>query len=401
MYKLFEVTGVELEYMIVDQETLRVKPYAEHVLFPKSGGKPDVENGDIDWSNELVSHVIELKTHQPAPDLSGLHQSFHNNIIEINEMLRGHNAKLLSTGAHPFMDPNYETVIWPHEHNQIYDLYNKIFGCKGHGWSNLQSMHINLPFEDDVAFARLHAAIRVLLPVIPALTASTPILDGKITGFADTRLEYYRKNQSRIPVITGHVIPEPAFDEQSYYARIFEPIRQAIKPFDPENILEHHFLNSRGAIARFDRGAIEIRLIDLQEAPVADLAIAEFVVGVLKLLCQERWSDLRHQQSIDEVSLSKVLLDAIVKGDSTFIHHPQLLKCLGIEKSSESVITMLDKLANASSLSADAALVIEHILRYGSLSTRIVKQSGMDPSESTIRDVYQRLADCLQANVLF
>jgi hypothetical protein len=31
--------------------------------------------------------------------------------------------------------------------------------------------------------------------------------------------------------------------------------------------MDHHFANSRGAIARFDRGAIEIRVIDIQECP--------------------------------------------------------------------------------------------------------------------------------------
>ncbi|HAL85576.1 MAG TPA: hypothetical protein DCM31_01010, partial [Deferribacteraceae bacterium] len=33
-----------------------------------------------------------------------------------------------------------------------------------------------------------------------------------------------------------------------------------IAPYDPECILQEEWLNSRGAIARFDRKAIEIRL---------------------------------------------------------------------------------------------------------------------------------------------
>ena len=43
----------------------------------------------------------------------------------------------------------------------IYDTFDRIFSCKGHGWANLQSMQINLPFRGDEEFARLHAAIRV------------------------------------------------------------------------------------------------------------------------------------------------------------------------------------------------------------------------------------------------
>ena len=52
-------------------------------------------------------------------------------------------------GAHPWMDPARETRLWPHEDNEIYEAFDRIFGCTGHGWSNLQCVHLNLPFDDD------------------------------------------------------------------------------------------------------------------------------------------------------------------------------------------------------------------------------------------------------------
>ena len=42
---------------------------------------------------------------------------------------------------------------------------------------------------------------------------------------------------------------------------------RAIDPLDTEGILQEEWLNSRAAIARFDRGAIEIRCMDTQECP--------------------------------------------------------------------------------------------------------------------------------------
>ena len=95
----------------------------------------------------------------------------------------------MPTAAHPFMDPMKETKIWPHENNEVYAIYNKIFDCRGHGWSNLQSTHLNLPFYDDEEFAKLHAAVRLVLPILPALCASSPILDGKLTGCTGYALE--------------------------------------------------------------------------------------------------------------------------------------------------------------------------------------------------------------------
>ena len=43
-------------------------------------------------------------------------------------------------------------------------------------------MHVNLPFADDAQFARLHAAIRLVLPLLPALAASSPIAEGSVIG---------------------------------------------------------------------------------------------------------------------------------------------------------------------------------------------------------------------------
>ena len=76
-YGLFDVYGVELEYMIVNKDSLDVQPCCDQ-LFKAVTGEfvSDFEDGSISWSNELVNHVIELKTTGPAPTLSGLGSKF-------------------------------------------------------------------------------------------------------------------------------------------------------------------------------------------------------------------------------------------------------------------------------------------------------------------------------------
>ena len=284
-YHLFEVYGIELEYMLTNVTSLKVAPIVDQLLTQKKGEiTSDIDNGEIAWSNELVAHVVELKTNGPTNNLDGLSALFHKNILEINAILKPLNTQLLPTAAHPLMNPLKDTLLWKHSYSEVYALYHKIFDCKGHGWSNVQSTHLNLPFFNDEEFEKLHAAVRVVLPLIPGLSASSPILESKNTGFKDTRLEYYKNNQKEIPEMAGMIIPENVFSKKDYYQTIFNPINKAIKPFDTENILEHHFLNSRGAIARFDRNAIEIRLVDIQECPKADIAICVLIIEVLKLL---------------------------------------------------------------------------------------------------------------------
>ena len=202
----------------------------------------------------------------------------------------------MPTDSHPLMTPSTDTKLWKHSYSDVYTLYHRIFNCKDHGWSNVQSIHINLPFYDDDEFEKLHAAIKIMLPLIPGLCASSPILEGKITGFLDSRLEFYKTNQKEIPELTGMVIPKAIFSKADYYTTIFEPIKTAIKPHDTKKILDYHFLNSRGAIARFDRNAIEIRLVDMQECPKADIAICILIIEALKALVNQEFCTLKAQK---------------------------------------------------------------------------------------------------------
>jgi gamma-glutamyl:cysteine ligase YbdK (ATP-grasp superfamily) len=403
-YNLFEVFGVELEYMIVDRDTMKARPIADLLIEEVTGSiQSDVERGALGWSNELVSHVIELKTNGPAPTLKGLSNDFLKEVEYINEVLRSHNAVLMPTGAHPFFDPKTETVIWPHEYNEVYALYDRIFNCVGHGWSNLQSTHLNLPFNGDEQFGKLHAAIRVILPIIPALCASTPVIEGKLTGLFDTRLEYYRKNQQKIPEIAGLIIPEEVFDKASYERDIFQPIKRAITPYDTDGILDKHFLNSRGAIARFDRGAIEIRLIDIQECPRADLAIVELIVASLQGLIAKyegRPQELRHGVSTER--LSQMLTTSSHFGSRATLSDSAYLSLFGLTGTVE-IREIWAKLFEdyGDEMSEQAKDIIGKIIRKGNLSERMFTVISDDPSRAGIESVYRSLTRCLENNELY
>ena len=401
---LFGAVGIELEYMIVDRNSLAVRPICDGLMQQVLGYVAgDYENGAIGWSNELVNHVVELKTNGPASTFDGLDKLFHQNVTQVNALLESSNAMLLPTGAHPLMDPYTETKLWPHDNHEIYSLYNRIFDCRGHGWANLQSMHINLPFNGDTEFARLHAAIRLLMPLIPALTASTPVLDGRLTGFADARLETYRHNQDKIPTIAGQVVPEAVFSKEAYYQRVFNPIIRDIKPYDEAGILDHHFLNSRGAIARFDRNAIEIRIIDLQEAPMVDLALAEFFFVVLRKMSREHWVSLEEQKTASTEALADLFLKVICYGDQCEIMDRDYLRFWDINQPELPVLSLWQIIFEQCEpeLSESCKTVVRSILAHGNLSTRIVRTLGGDLRPDNIRSVYRQLGRCLEENRMF
>src|SRR5690349_9449484 len=132
---IFQAYGIELEYMIVDRQSLQVRPITDELLRHVLGAyESDYANGRVTWSNELVLHVVELKSTKPDNDFVTLEAAFAENISQINKILEQWNAMLLPSAAHPFMDPLKETLLWPHENNEVYAIYNRIFDCKGHGW---------------------------------------------------------------------------------------------------------------------------------------------------------------------------------------------------------------------------------------------------------------------------
>ena len=400
-YPIFSVLGIEIEYMLVDKKTLAVQPKSDLIL-NLLAGKPvnEVALGEIAASNEFVLHVIELKNNGPKPPDAPLAKQFQQTIMQLQPLLEQYHLQLLPTGAHPWMNPLEETKRWPHGNRTIYQQYDTIFNCKGHGWANLQSMHVNLPFSNDHEFCQLHNTIRLLLPLLPALAASTPFLDGVKTGLLDSRLDFYGKNQQRIPSISGDIIPDFTYSAEQYQNDILKPMYRDISEFDPQGILQHEWLNSRAAIAKFEYMAIEIRILDSQECVNADIAIAKAIHAILK-----RWHDSGSQLHIEKnysTKKLKAIFDQTIKdGLAVRIDDRELLEQWQIpNKNPMSLHEVWSLLIERISEDLDhpSQLALEHILKHGNLSERILRACNNNFSKEKLTGVYRQIGDCLMQN---
>ena len=401
---LFERYGVELEYMIVDAETLNVRPEADVLIEGIAGNlEGDVARGALEWSNELSLHLIELKTGRPARALTRLAPAFQEEVRFINEHLKSRHARLLPTAMHPWMNPARESRLWPHGCRDIYAAFDRIFNCSGHGWTNLQSTHLNLPFRTAGEFKRLHAAIRLLLPLMPALAASSPFVDGRAAPVLDMRLQVYRNNCRRIPSITAHVVPESMDSPAQYRREILDRIYRDLEPHDPDKVLREEWSNARGAIARFERNTIEIRVLDIQECPAADLAILQCIVAVVRALTEERLSPLQRQMDLATETLHRLLLQTIRHGGRARIRDAGFGRAVGWNQAAAAPVSevwrhLLDAVCPGKSAWRGT---IEMILEEGSLSERILRAAGRRPTRRKLRSVYGRLADCLARGEMF
>ncbi|SEN38295.1 Glutamate-cysteine ligase family 2(GCS2) [Nitrosospira multiformis] len=399
--------GIELEYMIVDRKTLAVVPMADELLRKLTGAfTSEARNGQLGWSNELVLHLLELKNIDPQPDISSLSVAFQGEIRRISKVLESMNTRLMPTGMHPWMNPRTETRLWPHEQAEIYLAYDHIFDCRRHGWANLQSMHLNMPFANDNEFARLHAAVRLLLPILPAIAASSPIAEGGYSGFLDFRMVNYCEHQLKVPSTIGRVIPETISNAAAYEEKILAPMYREIAALDPKEMLQHEWLNARGEIPRFDRNAIEIRVIDTQECSSADFAIAAAAINIVHALYSEAYAPLTEQQSIATEALVRIMHDCIRDAEQAVIDNVEYLRLMGFPGMDCTAGILWRHLIEPGMpieprQGKSCREALQTILREGPLARRILNAIGSDFSRRRLETVYRELCDCLDEDRMF
>ncbi len=399
---LFAGFGIELEYALVNTKTLEVQALAG-ALLEKLAGEPanDVDLGKVGVSNELVAHQIELKNEVPVSRLESLVESFSFGVQKLNDTLAFWGAQLMPGGMHPWMDPSREVRLWQGDYHEVYACYDRLFNAHSHGLGNVQSAHLNVSFSQESEFVALHSAARLLLPLLPALAASSPFSEGKVSPYWDTRLYHYSRNQSRVPSISGEVIPEPIDSWEEYQQKILQPLYREISPLDPEGLLQYEWLNSRGAIARFERHALEIRLLDTQECVQMDLAVSACVVAVLRALVAETWCSQEEQRKFPQKKLVELLALTQRSAELAVVEDSEYLRCWGISDGKLSAQEIWCHLVQRVGLDEIWASSLQTIFSLGTLSSRLRKAAGVQPDRQKIREVYIRLCDCLRKNQAF
>jgi carboxylate-amine ligase len=402
-YAPLSVVGLELEYAVVDA-SLRPACVVEKA-FRSACGRPtsEVDRGPVAFSNELAAHVFETKMVRPRSDLAKAESELHAGIRYFADLLNEHfDMRLMPTGMHPLMRPR-DTKVWRRAGRAIYDAYARVFDIHEHGWLNVQSSHVNLPFggsERDLVL--LHNAVSCLLPYLPALAASSPIVEGRLGPYLDNRLAFYRTNQRRIPAIAGKVIPEFVTSVADYRRLVLEPIYRALRRLRGTERLRHEWVNSRGAILRFERRALEIRVLDVQECVRMDVAIAIFIRAALRwmvrLLDRGELELPAHAMLVED--FEQVITDGRAARVSA-IHLADGRRPHG-RRAGDVLMTLLDRARRDAEASEMKYLdLVAERLATGSLSELIrarVRRRRSTTVRTAVRDVYEELIGALHDN---
>jgi gamma-glutamyl:cysteine ligase YbdK (ATP-grasp superfamily) len=269
------------------------------------------------FGKELQLHVIEIKPAKPFESPIAFEETMQEAVLDLSEFLqRKYGAYLLGTGMHPTLNFD-ETGIWPHRHRQIYQAYSEIFNLKRHGWLNIQSFQLNLPYANEKDGVLLHNLLGNICAYLPAITASSPVYESKFGECLDNRLHFYKENQREIPSVTGDVIPEHVDSFEQYESKIIGKYSFDLEAAGADELLiGMDWVNSRGVIFRFDRRALEIRVMDEQECVKSDVALSCFIRAVMRGLMEEKIELLSHRTLVEDFNA------VVTNGLNAKVRHP-------------------------------------------------------------------------------
>jgi gamma-glutamyl:cysteine ligase YbdK (ATP-grasp superfamily) len=199
-------------------------------------------------------------------------------------------------------------------------------------------------------------------------------------------------------------VPEYVDTFGAYRKEILQPMYAALDRLPNSEPIRHEFLNSRGAVLRFARRALEVRVLDTQECVRMDVAISVFTRAALRQLTAEVLAGKLVPPPAD--TLVADFHACVRDGSRALVRAPHITGTT--DGPGVAIRTVLDALlerARTAVVKEDTGYLadIESIIANGTLSERI--RARLEPhaqSETALRralrDVYRELADCLLSN---
>jgi hypothetical protein len=252
-----------------------------------------------------------------------------------------------------------------------------------------------LPYEKEVDAVQIHNQLANLCTYLPAITASSPIFEGKEGPDIDNRLQFYKQNQKEVPAVAGDVIPEYVSSLDGYKRDVIGRYSADLaKAGADKKLLNREWVNSRGIIFRFDRCAVEVRVMDEQECVKSDVALACFVRSALRGLIADNAELLPHELLVRD-------FNAVIKdGLNTKVASSN-------GKTARQVCQHYLKIAtqNADTDEKKYLPLVKRRIEEGNLSdlirTRVQRRAEKTVYHEAIVDVYSTLINCLRNNEPF
>jgi carboxylate-amine ligase len=264
--------GIEEEFSILDPQTLDLAPRFEE-LRDDAALVDSVLHDHI--TGELISSEIEI--------ISGVGDDLGDALRRQRERRRAlfalagsHGAELGATGTHPWADYREQPVIDTEHYRRVEE------GLKYVAWrNNTFSLHVHVGVRDVDRAVRVCDRLRSLLPLLLAVSANSPFLDGRLAGLHSARTQTFTRSFPRcgVPHAFGGW---PAFRR---YIELLIATRSIIEFTQVWWSVRPHF----------SYGTVEVRICDVQGTAAESEALAGLVVACVAQALVELDSGERHE----------------------------------------------------------------------------------------------------------
>ena len=180
--------GLEEEFAILDPRTLDLAPRFEELRDRAAQIDPLLREH---ITGELISSEIEI--------ISGVGSDLRDALARQRERRRAlfalvsaEGAELGATGTHPWADYREQPVIDTEHYHRVEE------GLKYVAWrNNTFSLHVHVGVRDIDRAVKVCDRMRPVLPLLLAVSANSPFLDGRLAGLHSARTQTFTRSFPR------------------------------------------------------------------------------------------------------------------------------------------------------------------------------------------------------------
>jgi carboxylate-amine ligase len=182
--------GLEEEFAVLDPVALGLTGRFEELRDAAAADPPLAAS----ISGELISSEIEIRSGR-GEDLAAARAAQHDLRRRLFALAASHGLELGATGTHPWSDYRDQQIIQTEHYRRVED------GLKYVAWrNNTFSLHVHVGVRGADRAVLVCDRLRPVLPVLLAISANSPFLDGRDSGLHSARTQIFTKSFPRCGV---------------------------------------------------------------------------------------------------------------------------------------------------------------------------------------------------------
>ena len=255
--------GIEEEFALVDPDSLLLVPRFEAL---RDAGATDPVLADS-IAGELISSEIEIRSGAGA-DVEDARARQADARRRLFALAGAQGIALGATGTHPLSDYREQHIIDTEHYHRVED------GLKYVAWrNNTFSVHVHVGVRGADRAVRVCDRLRPVLPLLLAISANSPYIDGRDSGLHSGRSQTFTKSFPRcgIPDVFG------SWDAWADYVGLLVRT-ESIVEFTQLwwSVRPHHSF-----------GTVEVRICDAQTTGAEADALAALIVACVRRAAAE------------------------------------------------------------------------------------------------------------------